>query len=108
MPPQSGQEPPTFEFSLENGSILYTKDVEIEMEALINWVNGTLVNLYNVTYKADWQDTPTIIKSTINDPSTLNDDEPNGNALDYNIVLTEVPEGSHQIEVVAVGGGSLH
>jgi hypothetical protein len=104
--PQSGQEPPTFEFSLENGSILYTKDVEIELEALINWGNGTLVNLYNVTYKADWQDTPTIIKSTINDPATINDDEPNGNALDYNIVLTDVPEGSHQIEVVAVGGGA--
>jgi hypothetical protein len=121
MAPLSGQEPPTFMFVLENGTVLkphdkqpvsivgstYTENFTIELIMNMDNGNGFFVNLHNVSYKASWQDEPVVFyKWSINDPADLYDDDPNGtNSFSYNIVLTEIPEGPHHIDFNAAGGG---
>ena len=118
--PKSGQEPPTFMFVLENGTVLkphnkqsvsigniYTKNLTIELIMNMDYGNGFFVNLHNVSYKASWQDEPVIFyRWSINDPADLYDDDPNGtNSFSYNIVLTEIPEGPQHLDFNAAGGG---
>ncbi len=118
--PKSGQEPPTFMFVLENGTVLkphdkqsvsigsiYTKNLTIELIMNMDYGNGFFVNLHNVSYKASWQDEPVVFyRWSINDPADLYDDDTNGtNSFSYDIVLTEIPEGPQHLDFNAAGGG---
>ena len=118
--PKSGQEPPTFMFILENGTVLkphdkqsvsigniYAKNLTIELIMNMDYGNGFFVNLHDVSYKASWQDEPVVFyRWSINDPADLYDDDPNGtNSFSYDIVLTEIPEGPQRLDFNAAGGG---
>lgn len=103
--------PPYFEFSLENGTTLYDLgNYNIAFRAGVGGPANSITfggAIYSLSYKASWENKTTIIHEwSINDPADLEDDDPNPMAaIFYAIDLTNVPQGSHQIEITVEGGG---
>jgi hypothetical protein len=109
--PSNLNNPPSFKFSLENGTVLYnvgTNNIAFSVAVGAPYNTQTLGSaLYLVYYKASWQDKPKVLHQwSMNNPADMNDDDPNPKAyLFHAIDLTDVPEGSHQIEIIVDGGG---
>jgi hypothetical protein len=106
--------PPTIEFSVKNNTVLYNLGnyniaFYITVGPDYNWLSGPTA-LHSVSLKTSWQNQPRILYQwSMNDPATLEDDDPNPtSAFFYAIDLTNVPQGSHQIEVTITGGGIVY
>jgi len=106
-----GLGPQEIKFSVFNGSVLYNLgNLSIEFyahqEAPEN-LQTLMCALYSVSYNASWQDGPAVIYEwSIHDLANISDDDPDPQQyFYYTLDLTNVPEGEHQIEVTAVGGG---
>jgi hypothetical protein len=106
--------PPTIEFSVENNTVLYNVgNSNIAFYITVgpdpNWLSGPTA-LHSVSLKASWQNQPHVLYQwSMNDPATLEDDDPNPtSAFFYAIDLTNIPQGSHQIEVTVTGGGIVY
>jgi len=103
--------PPSFKFSLENETVLYSGGKNnIAFLVAVGATENTQTlgsAIYSLSYKASWQDRPKVLHQwSMNNPADRSDDDPNPTSFFfYAIDLTNVPEGSHQIEVIVDGGG---
>ena len=106
--------PPTIKFSIENNSVLYNLGnyniaFYLWVGADPNWLSGPTA-LHSVSYKASWQNQPHVLYQwSMNEPANLEDDDPDPTSwFFYTIDLTNVPQGSHQIEVTVTGAGIVY
>lgn len=105
--------PPSFIFSLENETVLYRggKNNVAFLVCVGAPVNKQTLGsaIYSLSYKASWEDEPIVLYQwSMNNPADRNDDDPNPTPVFFHAIdLKNVPEGSHQIEVIVDGGGYL-
>ena len=102
---------PIVSFSVENESVIYqlgksSVGFTASVDAPYN-LQTIMVALYAISYKASWEDKPTLVyRWSINDPANPKDDDPNPIVnFFYPIDLTNVPEGPQKVDVSVIGGG---